>query len=68
MPKGSPTPQTIATEKHKKKKGIKSKKFNLHEDFINDYATACEKAGVNQTAKIRELMQGFIDEVNKRPE
>lgn len=63
MPEGNPSPQTIATEKHKKKAGIKSKKFNLHEDFINAYAEACEKAGVSQTAKIKELMQGFIDEV-----
>jgi len=66
MPKGSPTPQTKATEKYKKKAGIKGKKFDLREDFIEEWEQACKKAGVTQTAKIKELMQQFIYEVNEK--
>ena len=65
MPKGNPTSQTIASEKYQKKAGYKVKGFKLKGDIAERFAAACEKAGVSQSAKISELMQMFIDEVNK---
>jgi len=66
MPKGEPKPQTVASAKYKKKAGIKQKKFEFKEDFIKEWEQACEKVGVAQATKIKELMQEFIDEVNER--
>lgn len=65
MPKGKPTAQTLATIKYEKKVGIKTKGFKLHQELIDQYEQACKMVGVNQTAKIKELMQDFIDQVNK---
>ena len=57
MPKGSPTSQTIASDKYQKKAGFKIKR-EVAERFEN----ACEKAGVSQAAKITELMLAFAEE------
>jgi len=66
MPKGSPNPQTIASEKYQKKAGYISKSFKLKKELVDSYVVACEKMGITQTAKLRELMQGFIEEVNNK--
>ena len=65
MPKGSPNRQTIASDKYQKKAGYKTKAFKLKGDTADRFARACEKAGVSQAAKITELMQLFIDQVNR---
>lgn len=65
MPKGNPNRQTIASEKYQKKAGYKTKAFKLKGDIADRFADACEKIGVSQAAKITELMQQFINEVNK---
>ena len=65
MPRGNPTSQTIASEKYQKKAGYKVKGFKLKGDIAEKFAEACGKAGVSQSSKIAELMQLFIDEVNK---
>jgi len=64
MASSKSNPQTVATERYRKKAGIKSKKFNLHESLIKDYERACKKCGVSQAEKIKELMKGFIAEVD----
>ena len=64
MPKGNPTGQTTATEKYRKKMGIIAKNFKIKKELADQYAAACERAGVSQTGQIVELMQGFIDKVN----
>ena len=66
MPKGSPTPQTIASDKYQKKAGYMTKGFKLKKELVDSYISACEKAGVTPTAKIRELMNDFISEVNNQ--
>lgn len=58
------TSQTSATERYRKKAGIISKNFKLPKAFCDEYAAACEKAGVSQTAQIMKMMQAFIDEQN----
>jgi len=66
MPKGNPGRQTIATEKYQKKAGYKVKAFKLKGDVAERFAEACDTAGVSQASKITELMQQFIDEVNRK--
>jgi hypothetical protein len=64
MPKGSPSPQTIASEKYQKKAGYMTKGFKIKRDVAEAFEDACEKAGVSQAGKITELMLLFVDEVN----
>ena len=63
MPKGSPSKQTIASEKYQKKAGYKSKSYKFKGDVAERFAAACERAGVSQSAKLTELMEKFISEV-----
>jgi len=64
MPKGKPNVQTRATDKYQKKAGYKNKSFKLKGDVAERFKEACEVAGVSQAAKITELMEQFIKEVN----
>ena len=64
MPTGSPKPQTIASEKYQKKAGWMTKGFKIKRELGDEFAEACETAGVSQASKISELMKGFIEEVN----
>lgn len=63
MPKGSPKPQTIASEKYQKKAGYMTKGFKIKRELAEEFAKACELAGVSQAGKISELMKAFIDTV-----
>ncbi len=65
MPKGNPTAQTSATEKYRKKMGIISKTFKIKKELADQYAEACEMAGVPQTVQIVEMMQEFITRVQE---
>ena len=65
MPKESPTAQTTATEKYRKKAGIITKNFKMKKEIADSFAEACEKAGVSQTGQIIAMMQAFIEEQNK---
>ena len=64
MPKGKPNPQTIATEKYQKKAGYMTKGFKLKREIAEQFAEACDKAGVSQAGQITKMMQEFIDKVN----
>ena len=68
MPKGEPNTQTRATDKYQKRIGLIVKGFKLKKTLVDEFAAACEKAGVGQAATISGLMQQFIDEVNAREE
>lgn len=63
MPKGNPTPQTIASEKYQKKAGWMTKGFKLKRELVEEFEEACKTAGVSQAGKITELMKQFIEEV-----
>ena len=65
MPRGNPSPQTIASEKYQKKAGYMVKGFKIKKDMAESFAAACENAGVSQAAKITELMQQFVEEQKK---
>ncbi|MBD5477708.1 MAG: chemotaxis protein [Lachnospiraceae bacterium] len=61
MPRGNPTKQTIATEKYGKKAGWVSKSYKLKKALVEEFAEACQSAGVSQAAKLSEFMREFID-------
>lgn len=65
MPIGNPKPQTIATKKYEQKAGFVSKSYKLRKELVNQFAKACEKAGVSQAAQITKMMNEFIEEQNK---
>ncbi len=63
MPKGNPTPQTMASEKYQKKAGWMTKGFKLKREVVEEFEEACKTARVSQASKITELMKQFIEEV-----
>lgn len=65
MPVGSPNPQTIATEKYNKKAGIISKSYKLRKEVVEQFAAACEKAGVSQAAQLTKMMKEFAEKQNE---
>lgn len=64
MPKGSPSAQTIASEKYQKKAGYMTKGFKLKRDLVEKFEEACTAAGVSQAGQISKMMQEFIEEVH----
>ena len=65
MPIGKPSPQTIASEKYQKKAGYMVKGFKMKREVAEEFADACEKAGVSQAGQITKLMKEFIEQVNE---
>lgn len=61
MPVGNPTKQTIATRKYAEKAGWISKSYKLKKELVEEFAEACQSAGVSQAAKLSEFMREFID-------
>ena len=65
MPKGEPNAQTRATDRYQKKAGYITKGFKIKKDLADEFAFACEKAGVSQASQISKMMQEFINETNR---
>lgn len=65
MPIGNPKPQTIATKKYEKKAGFMSKSYKLRKEIVEQFAEACEKAGVSQAGQLSEMMKQFAEEVKE---
>lgn len=51
-------------DKWNAKAGYVSKSYKLKKEVTEQFAEACEKAGVSQAGKLTELMKNFIEEVN----
>lgn len=64
MPIGNPNPQTIATKKYEQKVGFVSKSYKLKRELVDQFAAACEKAGISQAAQLTKMMNAFIEEQN----
>lgn len=64
MPIGDPKPQTIATKRYEKKAGWVSKSYKLRREVVDEYAKACEKAGVSAAGQLTKMMKEFIEEMN----
>lgn len=62
MPIGNPKPQTIATKKYEQKAGFVSKSYKLRRELVDQFAEACEKAGVSQAAQLTAMMKEFIEQ------
>lgn len=65
MPVGNPTGQTRRSQVYQKKAGWVSKSYKLKKELVEQFADACEKAGVSQAGQISEMMKAFIEEHNK---
>lgn len=66
MPKGSPNPQTIASQKYQKKAGYMTKSFKIKREVADRFEKACEAAGVSQAAQTTELMLSFAKEQEEK--
>lgn len=65
MPIGDPKPQTVATRKYEQKTGWVSKSYKLKREVVEQFAEACEKAGVSQAAQLTKMMNEFIEDQKK---
>lgn len=65
MPVGKPSRQTIATEKYMKKAGWISKSYKIKREIAEDYAEACEVAGVSHAGQLMNMMKAFTAQVNR---
>ena len=65
MPKGEPNSQTIASQKWNAKAGYISKSYKLKREVVEQFAEACEKAGVSQAAQLTKMMNEFIENQKK---
>jgi len=52
-------------DKWNAKAGLISKSYKLKRELTEQFAEACEKAGVSQAGQITKMMKEFIDEQNK---
>lgn len=52
-------------DKWNAKAGLISKSYKLKRELTEEFAEACEKAGVSQAAQITKMMRAFIEEQNK---
>ena len=66
MPIGSPKPQTVATKKYEQKAGWLAKSYKLKRELVEQFAEACEHAGVSQAGQISKMMKEFIEKQNKK--
>jgi len=48
-------------DKWNKKAGLISKSYKLKKDLVEEFAMACEKAGVSQAGQLSKMMREFID-------
>ena len=62
MPVGSPKPQTVATKKYEKKAGFVSKSYKLRRELVDQFAEACDKAGISQAAQLTTMMKEIIEQ------
>ena len=62
MPVGNPSAQSIATRKYEAKTGWISKTYKMKKEVVEEFAKACEKAGVSQAGQLMQMMNQFIEE------
>lgn len=60
MPIGDPKSQTIASKKYQDKIGIISKSYKLKRELVEDFADACEEAGISQAGQLTNMMKTFV--------
>lgn len=55
-----------SNKKYHEKIGFKSKSYKLHEDVIDAFAEACEKADVSMSSTLERLMMQFVEDVEEK--
>lgn len=50
-----------AQDKWNAKAGLISKSYKLKKELVEEFALACEKAGVSQAGQLSEMMREFIE-------
>lgn len=53
-------------DKWNAKAGLISKSYKLKRELVDQFAAACEKAGVSQAAQLTKMMNAFIEEQNNK--
>lgn len=48
------------------KAGLISKSYKLQKEIVEQFAEACEAAGVSQAAQLTRMMKAFIEEQKKQ--
>ena len=66
MPKGSPNPQTIASQKYQKKVGYMTKSFKIKREVAEQFERACRAGRVGQARQITELMLAFAKRAEEK--
>lgn len=56
--------QTKATGKWQQKAGYMTKGFKIKRAVAEEFADACDKAGVSQASQLTKMMQEFIKQQN----
>lgn len=51
-------------DKWNEKAGLISKSYKLKRDVVEQFAEACDKAGVSQAGQLTKMMREFINEQN----
>ncbi len=62
MPVGRPTQQTLINRKSQQKNGWIAKSYKLKKELVEQFAEACQKAGVSQAGQISTMMREFIEQ------
>lgn len=65
MERKKPKPQTIASQKYQEKIGMMSKAYKLSRKDVEEFASACDKAGISQAKQLTKMMREFIKQVNE---
>ncbi len=52
-------------DKWNAKAGLISKSYKLKRELVEQFAVACDKAGVSQAGQITRMMEKFIEETNQ---
>ena len=58
--------QTKASAKWTKKAGYIAKSYKLKKETVEEFAKACEKAGVSQAGQLTKMMLDFAKEIEKK--
>ncbi|MCI6008762.1 MAG: chemotaxis protein [Anaerostipes hadrus] len=58
--------QTKASAKWNKKAGYIAKSYKLKKETVEEFAKACEKAGVSQAGQLTKMMLDFAKEIEKK--
>ena len=53
-------------DKWNEKAGYMSKSYKLKRELVEQFAEACEKAGVSQAGKLSEMMKNFVYEMSEK--